>query len=67
MYRIGFQHYMVKPLLKYAMTVWDPYQHNEVAELEKIQHNGIRFVEGRCKSTNTPNRNVDLQEMSQPS
>ena len=45
---------MVRPHLEYAATVWDPYQQNEIAELEKIQRKGIRFVEGKYRSTDSP-------------
>ncbi len=37
---------MVRPILEYGHTVWDPYQKNHIATLEQVQRRAARFVTG---------------------
>jgi len=37
---------MVRPILEYASTVWDPYEATHINEIEKIQRRAARFVTG---------------------
>ena len=42
---------LVRPVLEYASTVWDPYTIQEVASLEKIQRRAARWVLNRHRQT----------------
>jgi len=42
---------LVRPILEYANTVWDPYQHNHIEQVEKIQNKAVRFVKGNYSRT----------------
>ena len=35
---------LVRPLLEYGSSVWDPYTQGIYDELEKVQHHAARFV-----------------------
>ena len=35
---------MVRPILEYGSSVWDPYTKGHRDELEKVQHRAARFV-----------------------
>ena len=35
---------IIRPSLEYASCVWDPYQTNQIQELEKVQRRAARFV-----------------------
>ena len=37
---------MVRPILEYSSTVWDPYQKNDIHKLEMVQRRAARFVTG---------------------
>ena len=37
---------LVRSSLEYAASVWDPYQHNDIAKLEQIQRKAVRFISG---------------------
>ncbi len=37
---------LVRPILEYGHTVWDPYQKNHIATLEQVQRRAARFVTG---------------------
>ena len=37
---------LVRPILEYASTVWDPHQVNQISQIEKIQRKSARFVTG---------------------
>ena len=37
---------IVRPVLEYACQVWDPYQKNQVKQLEKVQNQALRFLFG---------------------
>ena len=38
---------MVRPILEYASTVWDPSNVGDIAELEQVQRRAARFVYNR--------------------
>ena len=42
---------LVRPLLEYAATVWDPYTTKEIEALEKIQQRATRWVSNRHRRT----------------
>ncbi|XP_076442761.1 uncharacterized protein LOC143281434 [Babylonia areolata] len=42
---------LVRPLLEYAATVWDPYTANEIEALQKIQRRAARWVSNRHRQT----------------
>jgi len=35
---------IIRPVLEYAVSVWDPYQQNDILSLEKIQCRAARWV-----------------------
>ena len=35
---------LVRSVLEYGATIWDPYQKNDIQKLEKIQRRGARFI-----------------------
>ena len=35
---------LVKSVLEYGATIWDPYQKNDIEKLEKIERRGARFI-----------------------
>jgi hypothetical protein len=35
---------LVRSVLEYGATIWDPYQKNDIEKLEKIQRRGARFI-----------------------
>ena len=37
---------LVRPILEYGSSVWDPYTHGLQEELEKVQNHAARFVTG---------------------
>jgi len=30
--------------MEYAATVWDPYHHNDISQLEKVQRRAVRWA-----------------------
>ena len=38
---------LVRPILEYAATVWDPYTENEISSAEKVQRRAARWVSNR--------------------
>ena len=42
---------LVRPTLEYGSCVWDPYQNNQILQLEKIQKRAARFVTGNFDFT----------------
>ena len=38
---------LVRPILEYAATVWDPYTENEISSIEKVQRRAARWVSNR--------------------
>ena len=37
---------LVRPVFEYASTVWDPYTHHQIHQIEMVQHQTARFVCG---------------------
>ena len=35
---------LVHPIMEYAASVWDPYHHNDIQTLEKVQRRAARWV-----------------------
>ena len=35
---------LVRPIMEYAASVWDPYHHNDIQTLEKVQRRAARWV-----------------------
>ena len=35
---------LVRPIMEYAASVWDPYYHNDIQTLEKVQRRAARWV-----------------------
>ncbi|XP_070196664.1 uncharacterized protein [Littorina saxatilis] len=56
---------LVRPIVEYACTVWDPHKIKEVSQIEKVQRRAARFVLNRHKQT----ASVDdmLNELEWPS
>lgn len=55
---------LVRPLLEYACTVWDPYIKSEVRQLEQVQRRAARYVLNRHHSTSSVGSM--LQELQWP-
>ena len=44
---------LVRPLLEYGAIIWDPYQKQEIDQMERIQRKAVRFISRDFRS-NTP-------------
>ena len=42
---------MVRPILEYACTVWDPYKEGQIKIIENVQRRSARFVLNQYKQT----------------
>ena len=42
---------LVRPILEYSNTIWDPYYDNDIGALEKIQSRAARWVSHRYRRT----------------
>ena len=42
---------LVRPLLEYGASVWDPHYQKDIDKLERVQKNAARFITGDYKST----------------
>ena len=42
---------MVRPVLEYASTVWDPYKEGQINKIEAVQRRSARFVLNQYKAT----------------
>ena len=42
---------MVRPILEYACTVWDPYKEGQIKIIENVQRRSARFILNRYKQT----------------
>ncbi|KAK7096441.1 hypothetical protein V1264_005737 [Littorina saxatilis] len=42
---------LIRPLLEYGATIWDPYLKQDVERLERIQRNASRFTSGDYRTT----------------
>ena len=50
---------LVRPLVEYASTVWDPYTKAKIHQLEMVQRRGARFVTGRHSCTSSVSEMLD--------
>ena len=50
---------LVRPLLEYAATVWDPYTASETQAIEKVQRRAARWVSSRHRQTSSVNTMLD--------
>ena len=41
------------PKMEYASAVWDPYQKDQIDELEKLQRRAARITTNRCRNTSS--------------
>ena len=55
---------LVRSVLEYGCTVWDPYLQKDIDELERVQRRAIRFITGEYKSM-TPGTIGKLQDRLQ--
>jgi hypothetical protein len=56
---------MVRPIVEYASTVWDPHTNKLITNLEKVQRRAARYVTGRYH--NTSSVTDMLQQLQWPS
>ena len=58
---------LVRPLLEYSASVWDPHLQKDIVQLERIQSRAVRYITGDYK-THTPGFITNkLQELNLPS
>ena len=50
---------LVRPILEYASSVWDPHQQKEVDEIEKVQRRAAQFVQNRHRNTSSVGEMLD--------
>ena len=50
---------LVRPIVEYASTVWDPYTRQQIDEIEKVQRRGARFVMGDYEPTASVTTMID--------
>ena len=44
---------LVRPILEYASSVWDPYEEKDITKIEKVQRRAARFVLNRYRQTDS--------------
>ena len=44
---------LVRPLLEYSCTVWDPFSQKDVSKIEAVQRRAARFVINRHRNTSS--------------
>ena len=49
----------VRPLLKYAASVWDPYSQKNIAKIEAVQRRAARFVLNLSRNTSSVNNMLE--------
>ena len=49
---------MVRPILEYASTSWDPYTVTNIQQLDAVQRRAARFVCGDYKTTSSPSQMI---------
>ena len=50
---------LVRPLVEYACTVWDPYHQEDIHRLEMVQRRGARYVTGQYGRTTSVTGLID--------
>ena len=49
---------LVRPILEYPSTSWDPYTKSNIQQLEAIQRRAARFVTGDYRTTSSPSQMI---------
>ena len=49
---------LVRPILEYASTSWDPYTKSYIQQLEAVQRSAARFVTGDYRTTSSPSQMI---------
>ena len=49
---------LVRPILEYASTVWDPYTTTNINQIEAVQRRAARFVKGDYKTTSSTSQMI---------
>ena len=49
---------LVRPILEYASTSWDPYTKSNIQQLEAVQRRAARFVTGDYRTTSSPSQMI---------
>ena len=49
---------LVRPILEYASTVWDPYTTTSISQIESVQRRAARFVKGDYKTTSSTSQMI---------
>ena len=49
---------LVRPILEYVSTSWDPYTKSNVQQLEAVQRRAARFVTGDYRTTSCPSQMI---------
>ena len=49
---------MVRPILEYASTSWDPHSKTNIEKIEAVQRRAARFVYGDYKTTSSPSQMI---------
>ena len=53
---------LVRPILEYASTSWDPYTKSNIQQLEAVQRRAARFLTGDYRTTSSPSQMIaDLE------
>ena len=47
---------LVRPILEYASTSWEPYTKSNIQQLEAVQRRSARFVTGDYRTTSSPSQ-----------
>ena len=53
---------LVRPLVEYASTVWDPYTDTQTKQIEMVQRRGVRFTTGNYQHTASVSKMIDTLE-----
>ena len=53
---------LVKPILNYGSSVWDPYQINQIQKLDKVQKNAARYITNNY-SFNSGSTDTNFKEL----
>ena len=53
---------LVRPQLEYAALIWQPYQEAQIAQVEKVQRNAVRWTCRRWRNTSSVGDMLDELE-----
>ncbi len=51
---------LVRPHLEYSASIWDPYSHDLITQLDKVQRRGARFVYNDYNYTSSPTKLLNI-------